>query len=135
MGIMDDLLARADSATPDWFGASLTLSADTSYNTPRTPWTQSSTAVDVMTPTNAGAGLGEWGDFFKDTAKALVGYAIAKDASRSGVAPNAGQTSTRNPAAPGQVVMQPSYQPQPANVGGLMPLLIIGGLVYLAVRG
>lgn len=131
MSLMDDLLSSAEWSPTNFMGASLTLGADQTYNTDKTSLMQPSTAIDLMTPATTTPSFGEWGQFFMDTAKSVVGYALAKDAQQSGVQPPQQQAITPQQYAQMQ---QRAQAGQPVNLGGLLPLLLIGGLLVLALK-
>lgn len=134
MSLMDDLLSSADWSPTNFLGASLTLGADQTFNTDKTSLMQPSTAIDVMQPVNTSAGLGQWGGFLLDTAKAFAGYSLAKDAQQSGVQTPAQQQRAQQLYAQGQT------QPLQAGAlgfnlgGGLLPILLIGGLLVFALK-
>lgn len=138
MSLMDDLLSSADWSPTNFLGASLTLGADQTYNTDKTSMTQPSTAIDVMQPVNTSAGLGEWGGFLKDTLQAFVGYSIAKDAQQSGVktpAQQQQQAQAQQLYAQGQTQQLQAGSLGGFNLGGgLLPLLLIGGLLVFALK-
>lgn len=133
MSLMDDLLSSAEWSPTNFLGASLTLGADQTYNTDKTSLFQPSTAIDVMTQPSTDPSYGQWGQFFLDTVKAGVGYVIAKDAQKSGV-----QTPQQQALTPQQYAQlqqqrgQAAYQP--LNLGGMLPLLLIGGLLVFALK-
>jgi hypothetical protein len=113
-----DQLMYGSAPSDAIYGPALSIGADQSYVTPRSEESVTSNAVQAMQPvSNDTSSWGQWGDFFKDTGKALVGYAIAKDAQQNNVQP--------------QVVV--SGQPyNRAPMGSMLPILIIGGLLLLA---
>ncbi len=133
MSLMDDLLSSAEWSPTNFLGASLTLGADQTYNTDKTSLMQPSTAIDVMQPVNNSAGFGEWGGLLQDTLKAFVGYSIAKDAQKSNV---------KTPAQQQQAQLYPQGNAQQLQQGGLgfnlggglLPLLLIGGLLVFALK-
>lgn len=133
MSLMDDLLTSAEWSPTNFLGASLTLGADQTYNTDKTALFQPSTAIDMMTRPSADPSTGQWGQFFMDTLKAGVGYVIAKDAQQAGV-----QTPQQQALTPQQLQQlqqqrgQAAYQPM--NLGGMLPLLLIGGLLVFALK-
>lgn len=113
--------------TGETWGAALTLGADQSFVIPKTTTTATSTALDVMTPTKAGIDTlsdfwSQAGSVLLDVTKAASGYLIAKDASKN-------QVTQPTQAQP--VVIQ---QGGGVQLGGLLPLLLIGGLIFLAVK-
>lgn len=121
------LFLTGESQTGEQWGAALTLGADQSFVTPKTAWTSTSTAVDVMTPTKSGINTlsdfwSQAGQVLLDVTKAGAGYVIAKDASKNQVV----QPTQQQP-----VIVQ---QGGGVNLGGLFPLLLIGGLVFLAMK-
>lgn len=67
----------------------------------------------------------EWGGFFKDTAKALVSYGIAKDAQQNGI------------RAAGYPVTQYATQPAQAPLisGQMLLLVAVAGVVFLIAKG
>lgn len=107
------------------FDTAAGIGADNSFITPRTTDTVATNAVQSMTPVTEGASSG-WTSLFQDVFKGVVGYSLAKDAVQSGV--------TR-PAYGAQQTYQgqPQAQRQPA-AGGLLPLLLVGGLIFFAVK-
>lgn len=122
------LFLTGESQTGNTWGTALTLGADSSFITPKSPFTTTSTAVDVMTPTTEGINtLSDFwkaaGSVFLDVTKATSGYLIAKDASKNAVL----QPTQQQPV---YVQAQPGGQ----QIGGLLPLLLIGGLIFLAVK-
>ena len=133
MSLMDDLLSKPDWSPTNFLGASLTLGADPSYNVDRTTLTQPSTAIDLMQSPTTTPSFGEWGQFFMDTAKSVVGYALAKDAQQAGV--QTPQQQTMTPQQYAQLQQQQRGQVgQSFNLGGMLPLLLIGGLLVLALK-
>lgn len=100
--------------------------SDGSFTTPRTYDTVPSNALQSMQPIEASNG-GGWSDFWPSLAKTAVGYVIQKDAIQSGVV-RPGQQYV--PAQPGQ----PQQYARQDPLGGLGPLLLIGGGVLLAVK-
>lgn len=113
--------------TGEQWGTALTLGADQSFVIPKTTSTATSTALDVMTPTKAGIDTlsdfwSQAGSVLLDVTKAASGYLIAKDASKNQVA---------QPTQAQPVVIQ---QGGGVQLGGLLPLLLIGGLIFLAVK-
>lgn len=133
MSLMDDLLSSAEWSPTNFLGASLTLGADQTYNTEKTSLMQPSTAVDLMAPSAVDPSYGQWGQFFMDTAKTLVGYAVAKDAQSSGVVtPQQAQSIT--PQQYAQLQQQRGQVGQSFNLGGMLPLLLIGGLLVFALK-
>ena len=82
-------------------------------------------AINGSAPINNDAPSG-WGGFWRDTLGAVVGYAIAKDASRNAV-PQPGQTVPAGAAAASSAAPSSSSTP-----GWLLPLAI-GGVVVVAV--
>lgn len=135
MSLMDDLLSSADWSPTNYLGASLTLGADQTYNTEKTSLMQPSTAIDLMAPATTEPSFGQWGQFFMDTAKSVVGYALAKDAQQSGV--QTPQQQAMTPQQYQQLQQQQRGQAagyQPMNLGGLLPILLIGGLLVFALK-
>lgn len=102
---------------------------------PATGWWGNSGSYDVSAPgdnTTAGQtadnakGGDAWGDFWKSTISTVTSYAIARDAAKSGLA-----AQNSGGAMPGY--QAPVYAPaprQPEPLGGLLPLLIVGGIVW-----
>jgi hypothetical protein len=133
MSLMDDLLSSAEWSPTNFLGASLTLGADQTYNTDKTSLFQPSTAIDMMTKPSTDPSYGQWGQFFLDTVKAGVGYVIAKDAQQSGV-----QTPQQQALTPQQYAQLQQQRGQaasmPLNLGGMLPLLLIGGLLVFALK-
>lgn len=107
------------------FGAALNIGADASYDQPRTAQTQTTNAIGSMQPIqDTGSG---WSGFWQGALQTAVGYAIAKDAHKSGLT-----SSSRDSGAPVYAAA-----PQAGMVGGLggfMPLLIVGAIVFVAVK-
>lgn len=131
MSLMDDLLASDNWSPTNFLGTSLTLGADQTYNTPKSAMTQASTAVDLMAPNTATGPMGEWGQFFLDSGKALLGYAVAKDAQQSGVQAPVRRTDVQ----PQGSVMNPNYAPRGGmELGGMLPLLLLGAVVLLVAK-
>lgn len=113
--------------TGEQWGTALTLGADSSFVTPKTLWSSTSSALDVMTPTSAGVNTlsdfwSQAGGVLLDVVKAGAGYAVAKDASKNNVA----QPTEQRP-----VIVQ---QGGGVQLGGLLPLLLIGGVVLFALK-
>jgi hypothetical protein len=108
------------------FSTAQTAGADGSYTVDRTSDTATGDAINGSTPINNDAPSG-WGGFWRDTLGAVVGYAIAKDASRNAV-PQPGQTVPAGAAAASSAAPS-SSSPVP---GWLIPLAI-GGAVVVAV--
>lgn len=101
------------------WGTAATIGADPSLNQPRTAYTVPTNAFGSMQPaTDDGGG---WGDFWKDTIKGVVGYAIVKDAKQSGVDVN---TGSQRPA--------PAAAAAPAPMS-MLPMLMVAGLVGAVV--
>lgn len=120
------LFLTGESQTGNQWGTALTLGADQSFVIPKTTSTATSTALDVMTPTKAGIDTlsdfwSQAGSVLLDVTKAASGYLIAKDASKNQV--------TQPTQAQPVVIQQGGGQ-----LGGLLPLLLIGGLIFLAVK-
>ena len=129
---MDDLLSAPEWSPTNFLGASLTLGADPSYNVDRSTLTQPSTAIDTMQSAVTAPSFGQWGQFFMDTAKSVVGYALAKDAQQSGVQTPQAQSMT--PLQYQQLQQQRGQASQSFNLGGMLPLLLIGGLLVFALK-
>lgn len=113
--------------TGEQWGTALTLGADSSFVTPKTLWSSTSSVLDVMTPTTAGRdSLSDFwsqaGGVLLDVVKAGAGYAVAKDASKNQVV----QPTEQRP-----VIVQ---QGGGVQLGGLLPLLLIGGVVLFALK-
>jgi hypothetical protein len=69
-----------------------------------------------------------WGGFWDSVVKPITSYAIARDAAKSGIAvQNSGGTM---PGYQGPVYTQAPAAPAPA-LGGLLPLLLVGAVVYV----
>lgn len=134
MSLMDDLLSSAEWSPTNFLGASLTLGADQTYNTDKTSLFQPSTAIDVMTQPSTDPSYGQWGQYFLETLKAGVGYAIAKDAQKSGVLTPQQQSMTPQQYAQLQQQQRGQAAYQPLSLGGMLPLLLIGGLLVLALK-
>lgn len=134
MSLMDDLLSSAEWSPTNFMGASLTLGADQTYNTDKTSLFQPSTAIDLMTQPSTDPSTGQWGQFFMDTLKAGVGYVIAKDAKQSGVQTPQQQALTPQQYAQLQQQQRGQAAYQPLNLGGMLPLLLIGGLLVFALK-
>lgn len=104
------------------FGAALGISADSSFDQPRTTATVPTDALQSMQPVTQGANEGgDWGDFWRDTLGGVIGYALRKDAVQSGVIQPGAQTPNPRPtgtAAGGSMLRNP---------------LVIGGLAAAAV--
>lgn len=86
----------------------------------------------VSTSTNDG-----WGEFWKSTVSQVTGYALARDVAKTSVAAqNAGIAAQYNAQAQlAQVQATAARQADPfANMGGLLPLLLVGGLIMLVVK-
>lgn len=114
--------------TGEQWGTALTLGADSSFVTPKTLWSSTSSALDVMTPTSAGVNTlsdfwSQAGGVLLDVVKAGAGYAVAKDASKNNVV----QPTEQRPV----IVQQGGGGVQ---LGGLLPLLLIGGVVLFALK-
>lgn len=122
MGILE-----GDGLWGQFVGAD-TLSADLTYNFPRTDMTvptdaiQSQQPVDASTSSNAGGG---WTGFMQNLAGTLTGYAIAKDIATTNASLQSQQLQ-RSVAAQSTV--------QRANSGSLLTLLLIGGGAYLLLK-
>ena len=101
------------------------IAADNSFTTARAWNSVPVDAIGSMTPVVpnvADAGAGEWGGYFRDLTKAVVGYAIVKDAQRSGVQPEAN--------APASAAAKAKATP----AGNVMPLLLIGAAIFAVVK-
>lgn len=113
-----------------WDSTATGIGADNSYLTDRTADYVPTDAIGSMTPV-ATAPASEWGGFWRDTLKGVIGYQLTKDAVQSGVrspAP-AGYTSTGAPL----YARQPAYAP--AQQGNLLILLGLGALAVFALKG
>lgn len=101
-----------------------TWEADASYNTPAV----ADTAVTgiLQETQEAPTGSDQWTGFFQDVIKGAVGYATAKDAAET----KAGIVRAQSQAAYRQTYQQPGT----INLNGLMPLLLIGGVVFLLAK-
>ena len=108
----------------DQFDAALQVGANNSFLTPRTSDSVTTSVVDGSAPIDNSAG-GSFSAFWQDTTKALLGYAIAKDAQKNAV------TTPTNVAA--QAAQQAQAQ---ARKSWMLPLLVVGGglLVYVVVK-
>lgn len=128
---------ESDGGLGGWWSAANGISADQSFVTPRTEDTVPANAIQSMQPIttgdgSTGSGWGEgWGDFLKQTLGTVVGYSIAKDAAQAGVARPAVQQYGQ-PGYGSQV--QGTARPVGLSLGGLGPLLLVGGVVLLAVK-
>lgn len=99
-------------------------SFDTSYDV-SAPGGNSAAAVAADTESSGNDG---WGDFWRTTAQNVIGYAIARDAARNGVA-------VQQPMGNGAVA--PVYVPQSQATMGVPPVLLLAGvglLAYLAIK-
>lgn len=98
--------------------------ADASYNAPSV--TDVAT-TDILQETQASpTGSDQWTGFFQDVIKGAVGYVTAKDAA---------ETKAMATRAQSQAAYRPTYQqPGTINLNGMMPLLLIGGVVFLLTR-
>lgn len=105
----------------DVFSSALHFGADGSYETTRTSDTVTTDAVAGSVAIDNTQSTG-WSSFFQDTAKALVGYSLAKDARQSGVT-----LPAANAAAAAQAAT-------PAAQAKSQTLLIVG-VAALAVVG
>jgi hypothetical protein len=108
------------TSTQDIFTSALQFGANSSFVTPRTSDTVTSDAVNGAVPIDNIPDTG-WSGFFRDTARALVGYGLTKDAQQSGI------------AQPGQAPMAPvSVQvAQQRNSTLLLIALAVGGAFLL----
>lgn len=101
---------------------------------PLTGWWGNSGTYDVAAP--GGTAIGEqtaevkggdgWGDFWRQTVSQVTSFAIAREAAKSGMV-----QQHSGGAMPGY--QAPVYAPaprQPEPLGGLLPLLIVGGVVW-----
>lgn len=107
------------------FNSALHFNADASFETPRTSNTVTTDAVAGGAPIDNTAG-GGWGDFWRGTLGALVGYGITKDAVQSGVKAGAVAAPAPAPAA-AAVAAMPTQKLLVLAVAGL-------AAVYLVVR-
>jgi hypothetical protein len=107
------------------FNGALQIGADSSYVTPRTSDTVTGDAINGSVPIDNESG-GSWSGFWQDTLKAVVGYQIAKDATKHSVAQPDGYMPG---PAPGQVA---AAQASPMS-RWIMPALLIGGTVLVVV--
>lgn len=97
--------------------------ADSSYNAPAVP---DSAQTDVLQGTQAApVGSDAWTGFFQDTVKGLIGYATVKDAAQT----RASLGTQQNQAAYRAATMQ-----QQQGLNGLLPLLLIGGVVFMLAK-
>ncbi len=115
-----------DAGLSDLYGSALSFGADNSFITPRGTDTVPTDAVQSMQPVSDGASSG-WNNLFQDVFKGVVGYSLAKDAVQSGV------TRPAYGAAPAYQGQQQQAQ-RPQSMGGLLPLLLVGGLIVFAVK-
>lgn len=106
------------------FAAAANLGADQSFTVPRAEYTVATNAVQSAQPIVSDPSMGQWGQFFRDLTKTVVGYSIAKDAAQSGLV-----NANGRPVAP--VYTQPA---QPAGLGGLLPLVLVGVIVYAVAK-
>ena len=115
-----------DPDTWDVFGTAQGIGADPSFDQPRTSATVPSNATQSMQPV---VSTGDpWGDFWRGTTQALIGYGIARDAAKRGVtAPGETTTPTRTAATPAQAA-------RPSLVTGLVLAAVAAGAVFLLIK-
>lgn len=107
------------------YDTSAQVGADSSYLTPRTPDTQTTNALQTMTPTQSPGLNDSWGSWFRTVGSGIVGYAIQKDAVQNNV-------TRPSQTAPYQANGTATQKPLTAN--GLVVLAIVGGLIFFAVK-
>jgi hypothetical protein len=116
--------AADGSTTYDFFGASVALGVNNTYEPSRTEGTRASTAVDAMAA-DAGTDVNRSSGFWEQAGTALLGYIgayVAKDTQPQ----NGGNTQTAT---------QQGAQQRGTPAGQMLPLLIVGGLIWMAARG
>lgn len=101
-----------------------TWEADASYNAPAV--TDTAVTNILQETQSAPTGSDQWTGFFQDVIKGGLGYVTAKDA----VETKAGIARTQSQAAYRQTYQQPGT----INLNGLMPLLLIGGVVFMLAK-
>jgi hypothetical protein len=115
------------------FGTSLSLGADASYNTPRLSETQVSNGLQLLQPVAGAADQNGWSGFWQDTIKTIVGGAVALQAAKAGQA-----GAVQQQAAAGVPVYRQVQVPNianPAVSSNMLTFAVVGGLVWLAVKG
>jgi len=130
VSVLDDTVS--DYGAGNFFGASLSLGADNSFNTARTSLTQVTNAVEEMAPVTAGAD--RYWQFFEDIGKTAVGYLITKDAAQNNVPNPTGIGGAVVPQGTG-AVMRAGQPAASGSMSAILPMLLVGGLVLLAVKG
>lgn len=104
-------------------GGALGISADSSYDQPRTVSTVPTNALQSMQPVEDSRAGNDWLDWGRATLTGLLGYAVQRDAVRNGVQP-AAQTP----------VPAPNYaQAQAAAQASTTRMLVIGGVAAVAL--
>lgn len=119
------------SGLGDVWGTGLSFGADPTYSQPRTAQTQTGNALQTMQPISSGSGGGFSWDWLSNAAGGLLQYAVAKDMVKT----QAGlQQQQYAPAPAYDAATQAAMQRQANPLGQLMPLLLIGGLVYAVAK-
>lgn len=102
------------------------IGIDSSFDTPRTGLTVPTDAIQSMAPVDSGSSFGEWGGFFQDLLKTSVGYAIAKDAARSGVVAPGAQGAAQGYPLQQRPAAQVVGSPMAGMTSMMVPLLLVG---------
>lgn len=109
-------------STPDLVGTAQQIGADTSYDAPAT----SGGSYAGQDSSSGDSASSPWTGFFQNTLQTALGYAITKDAVRSGLT---GQPAG-NPAGNAQAAVQPKA----AGMSPVLLLLLGGAVIFVAVK-
>lgn len=123
------------SSLGDVWGSALNFGADPTYDQPRTALTQTGNALQTMQPITGGSNTSgfSW-DWMANTANSLLQYAVVKDMfkTQASVQQQAQQAAQQQPAY--DAATQAALQRQQNPLGQLMPLLLIGGVIFVIVK-
>lgn len=107
-------------ALSDTFDAALSFGTDYSFDTPRSADTQTSDAIQSSQPITNDGGQ-SWSGFWQNTIGSVLGYAAARDQAQA-------------QAANGSVVAQQAAVRGSSGMGGLVPLIGLGLIVFLLME-
>ncbi|HWP19770.1 MAG TPA: hypothetical protein VNO84_11625 [Burkholderiaceae bacterium] len=123
---------------PMTWDTALTIGADPSYNTPRLAETQTTDALGSMQPIqDTGSAFSDFWGGVGSALQGLLGYAIVKDAAKSGLVQTPSGGFVPGPGFGQQPQQQPGiYVPAPqGNMTMLLLLAGVGVLAVVALRG
>lgn len=125
---MDDFSTLGSSGAGGWsdyFATAIGMAADQTPNGPNTVDTVPINAIQSMQPVSADQ-TQSFSGFWQDLTKGVLGYAIAKDAAKNGVAGPGNRPATNGHG---------TIYKKPAGISPLMLLLGAGGLAFVLTRG